>query len=475
LKFKILILPLVLCVASCQQYDFVEDSGATLMFSRDTLDCDTVFAPFGSTTFSCKVFNPSNKNLRFDEVRLQQGATSPFRINVDGQAGHSVRNVKLAQKDSLFIFVEVKKNEALQLTVLLTDAVVFVANGVELRSRLELVAYGQEVWLLDRDTTLPNGYIFTADKPYVITCQLEVDTGFVANIEAGAKLYFGNSSGLTVHGKLNVNGTQTQPCTLSFVRHYDLWYATAVGQWSGITISASGSANVSNTWIRGADAAFNLVDTLGEASHTQLVLSQTLVDYANIGIHSRGGKLLADNCLVADCRNNAVLAEGGSCELYHCTFAAQYRQGQNDYHGTMLVLQNFCLREKTKLSFDTLHIPLTAYVGNCIAYGNNHNELSLHELKQHSATPMNITFESCILKLDNSYDVSNGERYISVSKKDPLLKNVAKRDFYLSEKSPAINAGANAITLMHPLDLDGNDRTALHDTSLGCYAYQPQQ
>jgi hypothetical protein len=438
------------------------------MFSRDTLDCDTVFAPFGSTTFSCKVFNPSNKNLRFDEVRLQLGAASPFRINVDGQDGYSVRNVKLAQKDSLFIFVEVKENRALQLT----DAVVFVANGVELRSRLELLAYGQEVTLLDRDTTLPNGYTFTADKPYVITGKLEVDTNFVADIEAGAKLYFGNSCGLTVHGRLNVNGTQTHPCTLSFVRHYDLWYAKAVGQWRGITVSATGSANVSSTWIRGADAALDIVDTLGETSHTQLTLSQALVEYANIGIHSRGGRLLADNCLVADCRDNAVLAEGGSCELYHCTLAAQQLPKDNDYHGTMLVLQNFCQREKAKLSFDTLHIPLTAYVANSIAYGNNYNELSLHELKQ-PATPMNITFERCILKLDNSYDLSSGDRYLNVSKKNPLLKDVAKRDFHLSEKSPAINAGANAITLIYPLDFDGNDRTALHDTSLGCYAYLP--
>ncbi|MDR3366883.1 MAG: hypothetical protein LBO71_07955 [Prevotellaceae bacterium] len=457
------LLPALFALAAvrCQQQEFVADSTATLRFSSDTLNFDTIFSPLGSTTFSCKVYNPSSKNLRFDEVRLRGEGASPFRMNVDGRAGYSVSNVKLAKKDSLFIFMEVKKSKNL----LLTDAVVFVVDGVELASRLEVVAYGQDAVVFDRDTAPADGYTFTADKPYILNGAVAVESGATVTVAAGAKLYFGASVGVAVSGALRVEGTPENPCVLSFPRHNDPWYSDATAQWEGVSISATGRASVSGAQIRGARNAFAVSDTLGEAAGVQLTLKNSVVKYADVGVRISGGKVNVDNCLFFGHTENAALVEGGGSSFYHCTFA------NSAYRGTLVALQNYCLR-KAKSGYDTVPAPLEAYFANSIIYGRNANELSVREQKGQPA-PMRFKLERCLVKLGGSYDLSNAERYADITTQDPMFRDAGKNDFHLSEKSPAVNAGLGSVASAYPVDADGSDRSVLNDTSLGCYAYKP--
>ncbi|MDR2813250.1 MAG: hypothetical protein LBB79_01125 [Prevotellaceae bacterium] len=453
------ILVLFAFAVRCQQQEFVSDSAATLNFSSDTLCFDTVFSPLGSTTFSCKVYNPGSKNLLFDEVRLRGEDASPFRMNVDGRAGYSVSNVKLAKKDSLFIFLEVKKNKSL----LLADAVVFVVNGVELASRLEVTAYGQDAVVFDRDTALHGAYTFTADKPYILHGAAAVDSDATVTVAAGAKLYFGAKAGIAVHGTLKVEGTPENPCVFSFPRYNDPWYSDATGQWEGVSISATGRASVSGARIRGARCAFDVTDTLSAADSVQLTLKNSMVEYANVGMRISNGKVNADNCLFAGCLSNALLVEGGSCNFYHCTFACD---------GLPVTLQSYRLRERAKPnSYDTIPTPLEAYFANSIIYGSSANGLSVHEQK--GRAPMRLKLENCIVKLSSSYDLSDGERYVGVITEKPAFKDADKNDFHLSEKSPAVNAGLDSIAAAYPVDADGYDRSISHDKSLGCYAYKP--
>ncbi|MDR3329370.1 MAG: hypothetical protein LBS63_04595, partial [Prevotellaceae bacterium] len=367
---------LVALAASCLQREFAPDSTATLRFSSDTINFDTVFAPLGSTTFSCRVYNPGSANLRFDAVQLAGGAASPFRMNVDGQAGYRVGGVKLAGRDSLFIFIEVQKNREL----LLTDAIEFIANGAALSSRLEVVAYGQAVALLDGDSTLRGACTFTADRPYLVNGTLTVDSSATLNVEAGARLYFSAKAGLTVDGALTVSGTPATPCHFSFPRYNDPWYANAVGQWGGICISASGHAEVQCARLKGARCAFAVVDTLGEAQAAQLLLKQTAVENAAVGLRVSGGRVVADNCLFAGHTDNAALVEGGACRFYSCTFAAK-----SSYHGALVALQGY-------RQHDTLPAPLNAYFGSCIVYGSNAEELSLRPHKG-AGDPMQLRLE----------------------------------------------------------------------------------
>ena len=452
--------------AVCCRPVFVSDSAATLRFSSDTLRFDTIFSPLGSTTFSCKVYNPGSKNLLFDEVRLRGESASPFRMNVDGRAGYSVANVKLAKKDSLFIFLEVKKNQ----TLLLTDAVVFVVNGVELAGRIEAVAYGQEAVVFDRDTSPRSGYTFTADKPYILNGVVAVDSAATVRVAAGAKLYFGAAAGIDVNGALEVAGTPENPCIFSFPRYNDPWYSDATGQWSGVSISPTGRASVRCAKIRGARCAFAVSDTLNEAPDVQLTLEQSVVAFSEVGVQLSGGRVSAGSCLFACHSNNAALVESGCVSFYHCTFAS------GAYLSTPVTLQNYRLRKKGKPnnSYDTISAPLEAYFANSIIYGKSANGLSVREYR-HQVAAMRFTLERCIVKLDNSFDLSNGERYVGIITQDPMFANAAKNDFHLSEESPAINAGIDSIAARYPVDADGYDRSTSHDKSLGCYAYRPKE
>ncbi|MDR0711442.1 MAG: hypothetical protein LBF67_03730 [Prevotellaceae bacterium] len=447
----------------CQPQEFVSDSTATLRFSSDTIRFDTIFSPIGSTTFLCKVYNPSNKNLLFDEVRLQRENASPFRINVDGREGYSVSNVKLAKKDSLFIFLEVKKNEYL----LLSDAVVFMVNGVELANKLEVVAYGQDAVVFDGDTVPCDGYTFTADKPYILNGVVAIRNATTVKVAAGAKLYFGAKAGVSVSGVFEVEGTPENPCIFSFPRYNDQWYSDATGQWEGITICSIGNASMSYARIRGARNAFTVDDTLMLTSSAQLTLKNSVVEYAKIGIQITNGKANIDNCLFANHLSYAALVEGGVCNFYHCTFASGI------YRSTLVALQNYHLNEQVKPnSYDTIPMPLEAYFANSIIYGKNVDELSVREQKK-GKNHMRFKLERCIVKLNAGYDLGDSERYAAVTTQDPLFKDVEKSDFHLTEKSPAINAGLGSIAEMFPIDADGRDRRILQDTSLGCYVYNP--
>ena len=75
--------------AACRRISFIEDSGAKLTFSRDTVKFDTVFTTVGSATRSFKIYNPYNENIRISSIELMGGEPSNFRMNVDGQIGRA--------------------------------------------------------------------------------------------------------------------------------------------------------------------------------------------------------------------------------------------------------------------------------------------------------------------------------------------------------------------------------------------------
>ena len=108
LTFVVSFISLVLLVITslgCRKDSFT--TTGKLQFSLDTLVFDTVFTTIGSTTGQFKLYNRNSKTIRIDEVELMGGASSPFRINLDGISGISHEEVSLEANDSLFMFVEV--------------------------------------------------------------------------------------------------------------------------------------------------------------------------------------------------------------------------------------------------------------------------------------------------------------------------------------------------------------------------------
>ncbi|MCK4751345.1 MAG: hypothetical protein KAT15_30010, partial [Bacteroidales bacterium] len=116
---------------ACQpERSYVEDSEARLSFTLDTVFFDTVFTTVGTVTESFRIKNPHNQFVMIDEISLAGGASSVFRINVDGEPGTNFSNVEIAPKDSMYVFVEatLDPNEADDI-LRIQDSIVFLTNG----------------------------------------------------------------------------------------------------------------------------------------------------------------------------------------------------------------------------------------------------------------------------------------------------------------------------------------------------------
>ena len=91
--YPVITLSLVIFWSSCQtDFDAVPSTGA-LRFSSDTIYLDTIFENIGSSTYTLKVYNDSDKNINIPQVGLAEGTGSNYRLNVDGQPGLQVHTI----------------------------------------------------------------------------------------------------------------------------------------------------------------------------------------------------------------------------------------------------------------------------------------------------------------------------------------------------------------------------------------------
>ena len=99
-------------LAGCDGLDenYSTNPNHRLSFSTDTLSFDTVFTTIGSATKQFMVYNKNSEPLNIERIIQASPATSGFRINVDGRKGDNFDNVRIAAKDSMYIFVEVTVN-----------------------------------------------------------------------------------------------------------------------------------------------------------------------------------------------------------------------------------------------------------------------------------------------------------------------------------------------------------------------------
>src|SRR4051812_36439662 len=109
LFFYTIVLLLILS-GGCKKDSFITSKDAVVTLSADTMRFDTVFTTVGSITQLFKISNNNNQKLKITGVTLRGGASSAFKINVDGSAGPSVTNLELDAHDSMFVFVTVTIN-----------------------------------------------------------------------------------------------------------------------------------------------------------------------------------------------------------------------------------------------------------------------------------------------------------------------------------------------------------------------------
>ena len=440
----------ILCsfFVACKKDTFITTPQARLSTSVDSVKFDTVFTTVGSITKSFKIFNNNDQKLLISKITLAGGATSSFKINVNGIAAAEVSNIVVAPKDSIYIFVTVTVNQNVaNLPFVISDSILVNYNGNAAKVNLE--AYGQNANFI-RNGLILGTVNFTNTLPYVILEGLQIASTGVLNINAGTKIYCHANAPIIVDGTLICTGTKLQPIIFLGDR-LDEPYSGFPASWPGIYFRNTSKNNVLQfTNIQNAYQAL-VVNAASTNANAKLILKQCVVNNAlDAGLLFTNTSAVVENCLVSNCGRGLDASFGGSYSFTNCTFA-NYSNNYIPHKKPTVFVTDANSNNQTN--------SLNALLQNCIIYGDAgfvQNEIIAtkigaaftvnlsHSLyRASSAEPANTTITASIKNIDPSFDsVDNSRRIYNFR----ITKN---------PQAPGLNKGLVTSLLV---DLEGKNR-----------------
>ena len=503
------IVSLILLSFSCRKdFEYRETEGR-LEFSRDTVFLDTVFTNIGSSTYTLKVYNRTGDDILIPRVGLQQGLSSSYRLNVDGEAGKVFDDVTIMARDSMFIFIEttfdigqINQNEFLYtdvlqfvssttlqeipLVTLIKDAV-FLFPSVLADGSTETILIGIDE---EGNKIRVEGFIledpqlnFTSEKPYVIYGYAAVAQDKTLNIDAGARVHFHQDSGILISegGSLKVNGSlSTDPELLENEVIFEgdrlePGLSEVAGQWGTLWLAPGSVQNeLNNCTIRNATVGI-LVEGMGTEPTLELNNVQ-IYNSATVNLWGRQTNIEGENVVLGNAGDTSLLCEiGGSYQFIHSTIA-NYWSG-SFRTGPALRIRNFGTSGTGELINADLE---NASFTNSIIFGNTLREFSLESNSENS---FNFRFSHCLLRFDDPsglfdgnplYDFSDETFYSNIIRnEDPDFLNTARNIFQLGPLSAAIDTADLSTAQMVPLDILGIDRIA--DPDLGAFEFEQEE
>ncbi len=471
--FLLFVLTASLFFACHPERAYEQDPESSLSFSLDTLYFDTVFTTIGSTTEAFRVFNPHNQFLKIDEISLAGGASSVFRINVDGSAGLHFTDVEIAPGDSMYVFVEATLDPNGSEEILrIQDSIVFQTNG-NLQD-IDLVAWGQDVHII-QDSVINEHTTWIADKPYLILNYAFVDSVSSLTLEPGVKVHMHRDALLYVDGSLQMNGTLEEKVWVGGDR-LEKFYEDVPGQWGLIYLSELSQNNrISHAEIKNGTVGILISAPPESGKMPDLEISNSLINHmSSNGIYALNAKITADNLVIGNCGGScAGLIFGGDYQFTHCTFANYWPSGYSNRQLPALLLTDYFgnYDEDGNLEVYTGGVFDRAEVLNSIIYGSNRMELLIDSYED---LQLIYRFDHCLTRIDESeYDYTSDPLFTNIiNNEDPLLVAVPDT-FELDSLSPAINAGLPAYAIEFPFDLNGNSRLDDDAPDLGSYEWIP--
>lgn len=453
-----------LLILSCRKESFINSPDARVNITADTLHYDTVFATVGSITQQFKIINENDQKLRISSVKLMGGASSPYKINVDGFVGPQVNDLEIAANDSIYVFVQVNINQsAANLPFIVRDSIEINYNGN--KQQVQLEAWGQNAHFFRNKQILVNE-TWNNDLPYVILGYLYVDTLQTLTINKGCRIFVHADAPIIVDGTLQVNGLKDTIDRVYFRGdRMDDPYKDYPAAWPGIFFLGSSINSVLNyAVIKNSYQAIGAQD-LATNSNPKVILNQCVIDNSyDAGIIAVNSSVRATNCLISNCGKNLFLVKGGNYQFIHCTVAT-VSNSFIQHRDPVLTVSNFANNESKNLD---------ALFRNCIFWGENglvDDEVMV--VKNGSAPVFNVVFDQVLWK------VTNNPQNITLTPPAPLNNqspqfdsiNTSKNyyDFRIQHfNSPAVGRGANAgVTI----DLDGKPRP-VGIPDLGCFEKQ---
>ena len=433
----------------CRKTVFYNGAEAYLRFSTNTVFFDTVFTSLTTTTKQLKVYNPYKQTVK-TSIRLYNGSSSYYSLNIDGSATNQLDDVEIAGGDSIFIFIRVNiPPNGANNPLVVTDTIFFHTNNT--KQRVVLEAAGQDVHFILPDATyfgLPckivaheNEHItWRNDKPYVIYGYAVVDSSAQLDIEEGTRVYIHKNGGMLCYrgSCLHVNGSKDKPVLFGGDRT-DHWSMQDYALWDRIWLMESNKdhvinyAQISNAYI-GIQA-----ETIESAMGNKLILTNTIIKQnALFGLHTRAYNLVAENNIITDCAVYGVyLSAGGNCQLNNNTIYNLYESSRT----TPTVLISNYYKYATEQSTSVIYGDMVAELNNNIISGTGgvSNEILIDSVQQ---SLFDIQFNNCLLKAsaDNLNKLNHKNTLTNI---DPLFNNATRNvwDFSLSSTSPCKRAG----------------------------------
>lgn len=496
----------LLSITSCRDDFELEPSSGRLEFSQDTLYLDTVFTNTGSSTYSFKVYNRGDQDIRIPSIQLGQGENSNFRLNVDGVAGKTVNDINILAKDSIFVFVEVTADiqELSQndLSFLYTDQINFDSD-INMQ-QVELVTLVQDAHFLFPDRfedgsteTLSlgldaegeeiriDGFVldqehlrFTNEKPYVIYGFAGVPSGETLSIEAGARIHFHDNSGIIAANGASVQaigGLSNDPELMEneIIFEGDRLepaFSETPGQWAAIWLTEGSTNHIfDHVTIKNSTVGILMDSNDGTGQPTLRLKNTQIYNSANVGLLARTGFIDGENVVINNSGQASLnLSLGGRYNFRHSTFANYWQNGFRQFPSVLI--------ENNLESGETLFIAdlIEANFSNCIIYGNENIELLFNQVDE---AAFNYKFENCLLRFNDFnnqfvenelYNFENSTLFENmILNETPLFLNEQENQMIISNDSPASGAGNPTTASEVPLDILGRDRTQNPD--IGAY------
>ncbi|MBI5859021.1 MAG: hypothetical protein HZB42_15415 [Sphingobacteriales bacterium] len=449
---------------SCKKDSFIISPDARVTITADTLKYDTVFVTTGSTYRTFKIINENNQKLRLSSLKLMGGASSFYKMNVDGTPGTEFSNLEINANDSLYVFVQVNVNpNASSLPFIIRDSIQISYNGNNRKVQLE--AWGKNAHFF-RDKVIAANETWINDLPYVILGSLTINGNQTLAINKGCQIYVHADAPIIVNGTLQVNGLKDTVDRVYFQGdRLDDPYKDFPASWPGIFFLTSSKDNILNyAVIKNAYQAIGLQDPAPNAN-PKLTLNECVIDNAyDAGIISLNSSARAKNCLISNCGKNVFLVKGGDYQFTHCTVVT-YANRFIEHKDPVLVVSNFITINNVPVTAN-----LNALFRNCIFWGQNGLVDNEVVVAKSGNTTFNVNFDYNLWKVQTA--PSNITSNQIINNQPPLFDsiNASKNyyDFRLKANSPAINKGVNAGVI---IDLDGKPRpVGLPD--LGCFEKQ---
>lgn len=468
MKFKILLFSsfwLALLAISCNRDDISFDQPSQeLRFNRDTVFCDTVYHQVRSETYAVKVYNNEDKDILIPRIHLEKGASSLYKINVDGKPGYDFKDVPLRKNDSLYIFVEIAP-QATGPEAIAEDRVVFTSPVGQQFVTLFSVVQDAEFFIktptnaniIDANTTWSNS------KAKIIYGDLTIDDGVALNVQPGTKIYFHKNSGMFVStgASLNLNGTQTNQIIMRGDRN-DTYYDTIPNNWNSVKMEAGSIINMNHTRLFGG------INGLEMKEATANIKNSFIHTFLESGIYAVASTVNAENLVMNNCGDACVsIFKGGSHSYVHSTIA-----NYSDLLQSKTRVGIFASNEWVNENDQTVQGALQKLnIWNSIVYSDRDNAVNL---EQTPGQQFEFSIINSLLKYSGTseagFDFDTNVNVVqSLKNQEPKFINyfAAQMNLRVATDSPARNKGNATIAATVPNDIVGVSRTS--NVTLGAY------